>query len=104
MEEICPMPFFTQSKVVVTNCMPFHVMKDHIHDFKSMVLLQNRMDLLEDEGGSYTETSVTFCAGGTEEISTKVEEAIDIKEESVPEAITFLPIKTETEVRVCDGS
>jgi hypothetical protein len=67
-----------------------------------MVLVQ--MDLLMDEGSSCSETGVTFSADGTEEVSIKVEEAIDIKEENVPDAITFPSLMTETEVRVCDGS
>jgi hypothetical protein len=37
---------------------------------------------------------------GTEEVSIKVEEAIDIKDE-IPEAITFPSIKTEHEVSFC---
>jgi hypothetical protein len=36
---------------------------------------------------------------GTEEVSIKFEEAIDIKDE-IPEAVTFLPIKTEHQVRL----
>jgi hypothetical protein len=35
-----------------------------------------------------------MCDDGTEEVSIKVEEAIDLKDE-IPEAITFPPIKTE---------
>ena len=93
-----------QSKMIVINCIPFHIMKDESNDFKSMVLLQNSMDLLEGEGGSSNETCVIFSADGTEEVSTKIEEAVDVKEENVREAITFPSTKTETEVRVCDGS
>ena len=36
---------------------------------------------------------------GTEEVSIKVEEAINIKDE-IPEAISFPPIKAEQEVRL----
>jgi hypothetical protein len=39
---------------------------------------------------------VTCDVDGTEEVSIKVEEAMDIKNE-IPEAITFPPIKTEHE-------
>jgi hypothetical protein len=68
------------------------------------VVSQNDVDLLECEGGSSSETCVTFSADGAEEVSIKVEDIIHIKEENVREAVTFPSIKTETEVRVCDGS
>jgi hypothetical protein len=62
------------------------------------------MDLLEGGAGSSVETCVIFSSNGTEEVSTKVQEAVDIKEENVSEVTPFPSIKTETEVRVCDGS
>jgi len=65
-----------------------------------VVVLQNCMDRVEDGTGSDSETFVTFDGDGTEEVSIKVEEAIDIKDE-IPEAISFPPIKTEHEVRLC---
>jgi hypothetical protein len=46
-----------------------------------------------------TETFVKCDVDGTEEVSIKVEEAIDIKDE-IPEAIIFSPIRTEHEVRL----
>ena len=58
------------------------------------------MDFVEGETGSCSETCVTSNVVGTEEVSIKVEEAIDIKDE-IPEAISFPPIKTEHEVRLC---
>jgi hypothetical protein len=57
------------------------------------------MDFVEDGTGSDGETFVTFDVNATEEVSIKVEEAIDIKNE-IPEAILFPPIKTEHEVRL----
>jgi hypothetical protein len=64
------------------------------------VVFQDGVDLLECEGGSSSETCVTFSADGTEEVSTTLEDIIHIKEENVPEAIIFPSVRTETEVRV----
>ena len=64
-----------------------------------MAVLQNCMCFVEGETGSCSETCVTCDVGGTEEVSIKVEEDIDIKDE-IPEAISFPPIKTEHEVRL----
>jgi len=58
------------------------------------------MDFVKDGTGSDSETFVMFDVDGTGEVSIKVEEAIDIKDE-IPEAISFPPIKTEHEVRFC---
>ena len=69
-----------------------------------VVVLQNCLDFVEDETGSCNEMCVTCDVDGTEEVSIKVEEAIDIKNE-LPEAIKCPPIKTEIEVRfrgVCE--
>ena len=63
-----------------------------------VVVLQNCMCFVEDATGSFSDTCVTCDVDGTEEVSIKVEEAIDIKHE-IPEAITFPSIKTEHEVR-----
>jgi hypothetical protein len=46
-----------------------------------------------------SETCVTCDVDGTEEVSIKVEEAADMKNE-LPEATKFPPIKTENEVRL----
>jgi len=62
------------------------------------------MGFVEGGTGSCTETCVTFDVDGTEEVSIKVEEAIDIKNE-IPETTSFPPINTEDEVRhwgVCE--
>jgi len=64
-----------------------------------MAVLQNFMFFVEGATGACSETGVKCDVDVTEEVSIKVEEAIDIKDE-VPEAITFSPIKTECEVRL----
>ena len=79
-----------------------------------VAVLQNCMDFVECETDSCTETFVTCGVDGFEEVSIKVEEAVDIKEEvsikvedaivikdEIPEATSFPPIKTEHEVRLC---
>jgi hypothetical protein len=71
------------------------------------------MAYVEGETGYSSETCVKFDVDGTDEVSIKVEEAIDIKEEDIvkveeaidvkdeiPEAMTFPSIKTEHEVRL----
>jgi hypothetical protein len=68
---------------------------------------------VEGETGSYSETGVMCDFDATEEVSIKVEEALDIKEEGsikveesidikdeIPEAIIFPSLKTEQEVRL----
>jgi len=68
-------------------------------------VLQNVMDVVEGPTGSSSGTCVKLDDDDeSEEVSEKVEDAIDIKDE-IPVAITFAPIKTEREVRlwaVCD--
>jgi hypothetical protein len=73
------------------------------------------MDCVEGETGSCSATCVTCDADGTEGVSIKVEEAIDIKDEitegvsikveeaidiknEIPETITFSEIEPEPEV------
>jgi hypothetical protein len=63
-----------------------------------VMLLQICVGFVEGETGCCSETCVKCDVGGCEEVSIKVEEAIDIKDE-IPEAITFRSIKTEHEVR-----
>ena len=62
-----------------------------------MAVLQNCMVCVEGATGSYSETCIKCDVDGTEEVSIKVEEAVDIEDE-IPEAITFPSIKTEQEV------
>ena len=53
---------------------------------------------MEGETGSCSETCVMCAVDGTEEVSIKVEDELDIKDE-IPEAITSPSVKTEHEVR-----
>ena len=64
-----------------------------------VVVLQNCMGFVEGGTGSCVETRVECDVDGTEELSIKVEEAVDINNE-IPEAISFPPIKAEQEVRL----
>jgi hypothetical protein len=62
-----------------------------------VVLLQNCLGFVEGETGSCSET----CdVDGTEEVNIKVEEVVDIKDE-IQETVSFPPVKTEHEVRLC---
>ena len=54
---------------------------------------------MEGETGSCSETCVMCAVDGTEEVSIKVEDELDIKDE-IPEAITSPSVKTEHEVRL----
>ena len=62
-----------------------------------VVVLQNCMGCVEGGTGSCSETRVMCAVDGTEEVSIKVEEELDIKDET-EEAVTSLSIKTEHEV------
>ena len=65
-----------------------------------VVVLQNDMDIVQGPTGSYSGTCVTCDDDdGTEEVSMKLEDAIDSKDE-IPEAVPLQPIKTEQEVRL----
>ena len=64
-----------------------------------VVLLQNYMGFVEGGTGSCVEKCEMCDVDGTDEVSIKVEEAVDIKNE-IPEAILVPPIKTEQEVRL----
>jgi hypothetical protein len=78
-----------------------------------VVVLQNFVGCEDGGTASYSETCVTFDMDGSEEISIKGEDAVDIKEEvsvkveeaivikdEIPEAISYPSIKTEHEVRL----
>jgi hypothetical protein len=54
---------------------------------------------VEGETGSCSQTVVKCDVDGTEEVSIKVEESIDIKDEN-PEALLVPSLKTEHEVRL----
>ena len=64
-----------------------------------MGVLQNCMCFVEGGTGSCSETCVECDVGGTGEVSIKVEESIEIKDE-MPETLTSPPIRTEHEVRL----
>jgi low affinity Fe/Cu permease len=64
-----------------------------------VVVLQNCVGFVEGTTGSCSETRVTCDVDGTEEVSIKVEEAIDIKDE-MPDSLTVEEMKTENEVRL----
>ena len=77
-------------------------------------VLQNCVGFVEGETGSCSKTCVMCDVDGTEEVSIEVEDTVDIKEEAIikveeaihikdesPEAISFPPIKSEHEVRLC---
>jgi len=61
-------------------------------------MLQNCVCCVEGETGSCIETCVTCDFGGTEEVSIKVEDTIDIKDE-IPEPLIFPPVMTDHQVR-----
>jgi hypothetical protein len=67
-----------------------------------VVVLQDCVGCVEGETGSCSEKCVTGAVNRIEEVSIKVEEAIDIKDE-IPEVATFPSIKTECEVRLWGG-
>jgi hypothetical protein len=64
-----------------------------------VVVLQNSMGFVEGETGSYIETCLTCDVDGTDEVSIKIEEAVEVKDE-IPEPISLPPIKTEHQVRL----
>ena len=64
-----------------------------------VVLLQNCMGFVEGETGSCVEKCEMCDVDGTDEVSIKVEEAVDIKDE-ISEARKFPSMKTEHEVRL----
>jgi hypothetical protein len=64
------------------------------------MVLQKCVGLVKDEPDSCREGRATILDNGNDEVNLKVEEAVDIKEES-PEATTFPLINTEPQVRLC---
>jgi hypothetical protein len=83
-----------QCKKVVMMCILLHVMNEHSHDFKSVVVLQNCIGLMKDEPHSGSEACVTILEGNI-----KVEEILDIEEEN-SEGIIFPTMEDEPEVSV----
>ena len=89
------------------------VLYDERRQTYCVVVLQNCIGFVEGETGACDEAGVEFDVDGSEEDSTKFEEALDIKEDvcikfedaidikdETPEAISFPTIKTEREVRL----
>ena len=89
------------------------VLYDEIRQAYCVVVLQNCIGFVECETGACNEAGVEFDVDGSEEVSTKFEEALDIKEEvcikfeeaidvkdEIPVAIMFPPITNEQEVRL----
>lgn len=66
-----------------------------------MVVFQNCVVSVKREPGLCSETYITPSNDEIEEVNTKVEEVIYIKEEDVSEAVACPLIETEPEVRVC---
>jgi len=64
----------------------------------SVVVLQNRMDLLNSEFGSCNETSVMSTHGGNELTGINVKRVTDMTEEEDQEPRTTPVIKTEPKV------
>jgi hypothetical protein len=65
-----------------------------------MAVLQNCVGFVDGGTGSCSETCVTCDDDGTEEVSIKVEEAIDINDEML-ETRSSSVINTENDVRIC---
>jgi hypothetical protein len=76
------------------------VIKEHSHDFKTVVMLQNCMGLIKDEPDSGSEEAcVPTLDSGTVDGSIE-DELVGVKGED-PEAIVFPPVRDEPEVSVC---
>ena len=60
-----------------------------------MRVLQNCMDVMEGETGNCSGAGVTCDDDGTDEVSMKVEDAIDVKEEFSIEVVDTVDIKDE---------
>ena len=83
-----------QCKKVLMKCDLFHEMKEHSHDFKTVVMLQNCMGLIKDEPDSDSETYETNLEDGTEGGNITDEDA-DIKIEESDIKIEDSDIKIE---------
>ena len=75
------------------NCVVLRIMKEHSHDFKSMVMLQNSMGLMKGSCSVPPDDE-------TVEVSAKTEKAINIKEENNSGAVTLPVMETEHLVRL----
>jgi hypothetical protein len=63
-----------------------------------VVVLQNSMELVKGDLGSYNESSVTSTVDGNEMIGIEAERVTGIKEEEDQEPMTILVINTESKV------
>ena len=79
----------------------FYVMREHTHDFESVVTLQNCMAILRDECGSCTGTCQTSSGDGNQFLFVNVEEFVDIEVEEDPS--TSAVIKPEPAVSCVSG-
>jgi hypothetical protein len=64
-----------------------------------MLVLQDPLELVKFEPGSYSETCLTSSHVGNESTGIKVEKATDITEEEGLEPMTSAVVKAEPEVR-----
>ena len=64
----------------------------------SVVVLQNSMDLLKGEVGSYSKACATSTVDGNEANGVEAERVLDITEEEDQEPTTITVIKTEPNV------
>ena len=78
-------------------------MKDLSYGFSSVMVLQTCMVSLRSDPISSSETCLRSSVDGNEDISIKVEEATDVKEEEHPGTNKFPTIKTEPEVSFVPG-
>jgi hypothetical protein len=87
-----------QYKNIVTKYIFLPVIKEHVQDFKIVVMLQNCVGLMKDEPDSGSVACVTTLDSWTEEGNIEVE-SVDVKVEDL-EALTLAAIKTEPQVSV----
>jgi hypothetical protein len=87
-----------QCRKVAMKCIVLHVMNEHSHDFKCVVVVQNCMGLIKDEPDSGSEACVTTLDDGTEE-DIIVEETLGVKEENLEE-LTSPTVLAQPEVIV----
>ena len=81
-------------------CVTFRVIRQlALTLYKSMLVLQDPMELVKVEPGSYSETCLTSSHVGNGLTGIKVEKVTDITEEEGLEPVTSAVIKAEPEVR-----
>ena len=80
------------------NSVLFHVKTAHSNDYKSMMVLQDRVNLVKDEPGACNEACSVSSDDGNQFLFIKVENVTDIKEDDDTKPMTSPVIKTEHEV------